>query len=110
MALESGNYVNDLVITNPPLSDTTSQGANHLQLIKKVLKQSFTAITGAMTVSHTYLNQMNIPNMIICWPTNTPPTGWKLCSSGAGNTSTGQAIPNLNTSNRVGTTYWIIKD
>lgn len=41
MPLETGNFVNDLVITNPPGTDLKSQGDDHLQLIKKVLKNTF---------------------------------------------------------------------
>lgn len=41
MPLETGTFVNDLVITNPPGTDLKSQGDDHLQLIKKVLKNTF---------------------------------------------------------------------
>jgi hypothetical protein len=41
MALESGTFINDLVATNPPGTDLKSQGDDHLQLIKKVLKNTF---------------------------------------------------------------------
>ena len=38
MALESANYLNGLVDTNPASTDQVSQGDDHLRLIKKVLK------------------------------------------------------------------------
>jgi microcystin-dependent protein len=41
MGLETGTYISDLVQTNPAVSDQESQGANHLQLIKKVLQNTF---------------------------------------------------------------------
>lgn len=41
MGLETGTYVSDLVKTNPPTSDPETQGANHLQLIKTVLQNTF---------------------------------------------------------------------
>ncbi len=52
MALETGNYVNDLVQTNPTASDPVSEGENHLQLIKKVLKQSFPSVDAAVNAIH----------------------------------------------------------
>ena len=44
MALETGNYINDLNETYPTATDTISEGDGHLQLIKKVLKQSFAGV------------------------------------------------------------------
>ena len=52
MALETGNYIDDLVITNPTASDPISQGDDHLQLIKKVVKQSFPSVDGAVHAIH----------------------------------------------------------
>ena len=47
MALETGNYLNDLNETYPTATDTISEGDGHLQLIKKVLKQSFAGVDRA---------------------------------------------------------------
>ena len=47
MALETGNYINDLNQTYPTATDTISEGDGHLQLIKKVLKQSFAGVDRA---------------------------------------------------------------
>jgi len=52
MALETGNYIDDLVITNPTVSDPISQGDDHLQLIKKVVKQSFPSVDAAVHAIH----------------------------------------------------------
>ena len=41
MGLETGNYISALVKTNPLSSDNVSEGDDHLQLIKKILKQNF---------------------------------------------------------------------
>ncbi len=41
MALETGNYISSLVKTNPVSSDNVSEGDDHLQLVKKILKQTF---------------------------------------------------------------------
>lgn len=41
MALETGTYINDLVVTNPTASDKKNQGDDHLRLIKTLLKNSF---------------------------------------------------------------------
>ena len=53
MSLETGDYVNDLVITNPTASDPVSQGDDQLRLIKKVVKQSFPSIDAAVNAIHT---------------------------------------------------------
>lgn len=47
MALESGTYIDDLTITNPPGTDAKSQGDDHFRLIKKVLKNTFPGLGGA---------------------------------------------------------------
>ena len=41
MGLESGVWVEDLVVTNPPSTDDKRQGDDHLRLIKTVLKNTF---------------------------------------------------------------------
>ena len=53
MALETGNYINDLVITNPTSSDPKSQGDDHFQLIKKVIKECLNGFTGAILLTAT---------------------------------------------------------
>jgi hypothetical protein len=52
MGLETGNYIDALVSTNPTSSDNVSVGDQHFQLIKKVLKQSFPSIDQATNVIH----------------------------------------------------------
>jgi hypothetical protein len=47
MALETGTYISDLVITNPTASDLKSQGDDHLRLIKSTIKATFPNFTAA---------------------------------------------------------------
>ena len=58
MALETGNYISDLVVTNPTSADPKSQGDDHLRLIKSVLVNCFASISGLVTASHTELSFM----------------------------------------------------
>jgi len=53
MALETANYIDELVITNPTASDSVSQGDDQLRLIKKVVKQSFPSVDIAVNAIHT---------------------------------------------------------
>ena len=53
MALESANYIDELVITNPTSGDPVSQGDDQLRLIKKVVKQSFPSVDIAVNAIHT---------------------------------------------------------
>lgn len=48
MPLESGTFINDLVITNPAAGDVKGEGDDHLRLIKKTLKNSFPNLSGAL--------------------------------------------------------------
>lgn len=56
MALETGTYLSSLVATNPPQSDSLTQAAGHLRLIKSTLLATFPNVTGAVTATHTELN------------------------------------------------------
>lgn len=56
MALETGTYISDLVITNPTSTDPKSQGDDHLRLLKSTVKATFPNITGAVTATQTELN------------------------------------------------------
>lgn len=52
MALESGTYISDFVITNPTPGDPKSQGDDHIRLIKAVLKASLPNFAGPMPIAH----------------------------------------------------------
>jgi hypothetical protein len=60
MALEdlvgADKFIDDLVDTNPVEGDDVAEGNEHIQGIKNVLGNSFPAITGAVTSTHTELN------------------------------------------------------
>lgn len=58
MALETGNYINDLVITNPTSTDPKSQGDDHIRLVKATIKATFPNINGVVTTSPDELNYM----------------------------------------------------
>lgn len=59
MALETGTYINDLVITNPGSTDQKSQGDDHLRLIKTLVKQSLNGFTGAILLTGTDVGAAN---------------------------------------------------
>lgn len=49
--LETGDFIDDLVITNPLSSDLASTGDDHIRLIKKTVKASFPNIDGAVSAT-----------------------------------------------------------
>lgn len=50
MSLETGNYIGDLVVTNPPPGDPKSQGDDHLRLLKNALRNGFPGFTGSIMI------------------------------------------------------------
>ncbi len=59
MALETGDFIDDLNLNNPVgATDTVATLDDHIRLIKKVLLQSFTGISGDVTKTHTELNDV----------------------------------------------------
>ena len=56
MPLETGTYISDLVSSNPAHSDSVGAADSHLRFIKSTLLASFTAVTGAVTATHTQIN------------------------------------------------------
>lgn len=59
MGLETGTFISDLDANNPLDSDSPSQGDDHLRLIKNTLLNTFAAVTGAVTPTHTELNYLD---------------------------------------------------
>jgi len=58
MPLESVTFISDLVATNPVnATDQVAQGDDHLRNIKLALLNTFPSITGAVTATHTAINQ-----------------------------------------------------
>jgi hypothetical protein len=56
MALETGTYISDLVATNPTSGDPLSQSDDHLRLLKSTIQATFPSVTGAVTGTHTAIN------------------------------------------------------
>jgi len=48
MAVETGDYISDLVPTAPNGADPVAQGDDHLRLIKKVLQGTFNGLIGPL--------------------------------------------------------------
>ena len=82
MALETGNYINDLVETYPTATDTISEGDGHLQLIKKVLKQSFAGVDRASEYIyvHTSAPTADVGKGRLWLDTSTTPNLLKICN------------------------------
>jgi hypothetical protein len=59
MGLETGNYINDLVVTNPTATDPKSVGDDHFRLIKSVIKQCLNGFAGAILVTGTDTGSAN---------------------------------------------------
>jgi len=59
MGIETPDYIDDLNIDWPLSEDPPLGGDNHLRNIKKAVKQSFPAITGAVTSTQTELNLLD---------------------------------------------------
>ena len=61
MALESGTYISQLNSSNPTTSDDVAEGDDHLRLIKAVLKNQFSGLSGttAISASEAELNIMD---------------------------------------------------
>lgn len=64
MALETGSWISDLVVTNPTASDPISQGDDHLRLVKSTIRTTFPNVTGAMVRTHTELNSVTDRGLI----------------------------------------------
>lgn len=59
MALETGDYITDLVITNPPGSDSKTTSDDHHRIIKKCVQQTFPNMNAAVTVTPNDLNKLS---------------------------------------------------
>ena len=86
MGLETANYINELVATNPGGTDPKSQGDDHLRTVKRALIQSFPNIDAPVFATPAELNLLSggvtsiVPvATIVMWPVATHPNGWILC-------------------------------
>jgi hypothetical protein len=58
MGLETGTYISSLNSANPVTGDNKTEGDDHIRLIKSTILATFPNITGAVTPTHTQLNQL----------------------------------------------------
>lgn len=82
MPLETGTYINSLVSSNPASTDGIDKADDHLRLLKSTLLATFPNIEGAVSLSHTEINQGAVPSgVIVMWSgsVGTIPSGWQLC-------------------------------
>ena len=66
MALESGTYISQLNSSNPTTSDDVAEGDDHLRLIKAVLKNQFSGLTGTTAISSSEA-ELNILDGVTCY-------------------------------------------
>lgn len=59
MAIEDANYISDLDVTLPKVDDALSHQDDHTRMVKKVLKQQFTNLDGAVTARQSELNKLS---------------------------------------------------
>ena len=74
MGLETGSTISSFIASNPTSSDPVSQGDNHLQLIKSVLKAQFPGSSGlgyatAITATEAELNSLHTGSISTILPT-----------------------------------------
>lgn len=97
MSLETGNYISDLVSTNPLSTDDRSEGDDHIRLLKKVLKQTFPNLSGAANPTQTELNYLVGVTSAIQTQLNALTTALAAKAALASPTFTGTVnIPSLN--------------
>lgn len=58
MSVESATTIDDLDTALPAADDVISEGDDHIRLIKTCLKNSFSGLTGAVTVTQTEINHL----------------------------------------------------
>ena len=56
MAIETFEFIDDLVAANPTATDNVSEGDDHLRGVKATLKSTFPGITGAVNATQDELN------------------------------------------------------
>jgi hypothetical protein len=75
MPLETGDFICDLIETNPPGTDPVSQGDDHLRLIKHVLKTTFPNVCGVVSATDEELSNAGKALMPIVTTYTTPVAG-----------------------------------
>ena len=59
MTIEAAGFIDDIDPTQPPGTDNFSEGDDHLRNFKKSVQDSFPNISGAVTATHTELNNLD---------------------------------------------------
>jgi hypothetical protein len=59
MSLEAATYIHELDSANPTGADPRAQGDDHTRLVKSTLQNTFSAVEGEVTASHTELNYLD---------------------------------------------------
>lgn len=90
MSLETGTYIDSLVVTNPLGSDALADADGHLRLIKATIKATFPNITAPVTATAAEINAAVLPaaagmpsGAVAHFAMNTAPTGWLKANGGA---------------------------
>lgn len=65
MALESAEYISELVTTNPTGSDPKSRGDDHIRMLKEVLKRAFAGYEGFVGVFGTEAQGATVNDYIV---------------------------------------------
>jgi hypothetical protein len=86
MAIETAQYLNQLVAANPLSTDAVSQADDHLRMIKSVLLSTFPNLDSAVTATPKQLNNPVPQGAIILWSgaVASIPTGYALCDGTQG--------------------------
>jgi len=93
VGLETATFINGLVSSNPVgATDPKSQGDDHIRLLKATILATFAAITGAVTASHTQINQTCVGT----GGTFPAINGSALTNLSAANITAGGTLPALN--------------
>ena len=82
--LETGTYINSLVITNPTGSDPFNTTDDHIRLLKSTIKSTFPNLTGAVTSDQGELNKLD--------GVTTTATQFNYLNAASGTTGTGSVV------------------
>ena len=101
MPLETGEFITDLVPTNPGADDPKSQGDDHIRLTKKVVQQSFPNVDAEVSATAAQMDSWEARiaalesaevggvdvGAVVAFPV-TPGAEWLLCDGAAVNRTT----------------------
>ena len=84
MPLETGDFITDLVVTNPLGTDPKAEGDDHLRLLKRTVQQSWPGINAAVRMTSGHFNALT--GIIGAFPiavAEGAATGWLRCNGQA---------------------------